>query len=66
MAKLLQAGDALNQAIDSNNGLEALASLMTSAREADAPDLKSLAELVCCVQKDIASHLDDVRRYLDS
>lgn len=62
MAKLLQANDALDHAIDSNKGLDALVCLMFSVEEADAPDMKSLAELVWSVQKDIASHLDDLKR----
>lgn len=64
MAKLLQAEDALDRAIASNYGLDALVRLMFSAQEADAPDMKHLADLVWSVQKDIASHLDNLQRCL--
>lgn len=62
MAKLLRANDALENAIDSNNGLEALVELMGSARDVDAPNLKHLADLVSIVQKDIAASLEDIQR----
>ena len=64
MAKILQAQDALNFAIDANAGLEALTELMRSAKEGDCPSLSSISDLVWSVQKDISAHLDDIKRCL--
>lgn len=64
MARLLQANDALSDAIDINGGLEALIELMRSAKDIDGPNLTQLADLVWSVQKDMASALDNLARSL--
>lgn len=66
MAKIIQAHDALNEAKSINAGLDALSALMRSAKEADAPPLKELSDLIGAIHDKMDEHLNTIGRCLDS
>lgn len=61
---LFQADQAIANALDNLNGLEALILLLDSAREADMPSGRALAELIEPIQKSIVLNLQEAQRNL--
>ncbi len=62
MAKnLLAVSDALTMAEGVNEGLDALVSLLFSAKEADVPSGRAIGELLYSIQKDMAGHLEQAK-----
>ena len=58
--------DALERAIDTNQALDALVSLLGSAREADVPSGRALSELFGILQKNFEEQLAAVKEGLRS
>lgn len=53
--------DAIDRAEGINQGLDALVSLLFSAREADMPSGKAIGELLYSIQQDMGNRLAEAR-----
>lgn len=62
MAKnLLSVSDAITNAEGVNDGLDALVSLLFSAKEADVPTGRAIGELLYVIQKDLGNWLEQAK-----
>lgn len=66
MARLMSAIDAINDARDINAGFDALVALMMSAKQADAPPLKELGEVIRSRHEKMGATLDEALRSIEA